>query len=451
MLKKNDIIELEITGYTTDGYGVGHYESMAIFVPFTAKGDVLSVRILKTKKTYAYGKIEEIKIKSEDRVPADCEAFTKCGGCVFRHINYESEAQLKKERVEETLKRIGHLDVKVDEIISAENPCRYRNKAQYPVGEKDGLKIGFFATHSHRIVECNDCKLQPEFFKDISDEIRSWIIENKISIYDELTHRGLLRHVYIRYGEITDEIMVCLVINGHKLPQSEKLINALEKFENIKSVVLNINTEKSNVILGKEIKVLSGRGYIEDVLCGLKFRLSPLSFYQVNRNQAEKLYEKAAEYADLKEDEILFDLYCGTGTIGLTMAKKVKKLIGVEIVEAAIEDAKINAQVNGIDNAEFYCADAAELAEDLLKKNIKPDVIIVDPPRKGCSQSLLDTIEKLNPERIVYVSCDPATLARDCKELDARNYKIEKATAVDMFPRTSHVESVVLLKQNKEV
>jgi len=449
MLKKNDIIELEITGYTTDGYGVGHYDSMAIFVPFTAKGDVLSVRILKTKKTYAYGKIEEIKNKSEDRIPSDCEAFTKCGGCIFRHINYESEAKLKKERVEETLKRIGHLDVKVDEIIAAENPCRYRNKAQYPVGEKDGLKIGFFATHSHRIVECDDCKLQPDFFKEISDVIREWIVDNKISIYDEITHKGLLRHIYIRYGEVTNEIMVCLVINGHRLPHSDELINALEKFENIKSIVLNINTEKSNVILGKEIKVLSGRGYIEDVLCGLKFRLSPLSFYQVNRNQAEKLYAKAAEYADLKEDEILFDLYCGTGTIGLTMADKVKKLIGVEIVEAAIEDAKINAEVNGIENAEFYCADAAELAEELLKKNIKPDVIIVDPPRKGCSADLLDTIEKLSPKRIVYVSCDPATLARDCKELDERNYKIKKVTAVDMFPRTAHVETVVLLSQRR--
>ena len=447
MLNKNDIIDLTVTGYSTEGYGVGKYDTMAVFVPFTAIGDKLKVRILKNKKTYAYGKIEEIIEPSNDRIENDCKAFTKCGGCSFRHISYECEAKLKEQRVIDAFKRIAHIDIEPEKILSAENACRYRNKAQYPVGKDDKVKLGFFAPHSHRIVEAADCKLQPECFEEILNTVRNWIEKNNISVYNEETHSGLIRHIYLREGRKTGEILFCLVINGRKIPKENELINALEKFENIKSIMLNINTKDTNVILSDKFVNLKGDGYIEDILCGLKFRISPLSFYQVNAHQAQRLYEKAAEFADLKGDEILLDLYCGTGTIGLTMAHKVKSLIGVEIVEDAIKDAKINARLNGINNARFICADASKAAQKLFDEGIKPDVIVIDPPRKGCSKDVLETINNFNPERIVYVSCDPATLARDCRILTDLGYTVKKVCPCDMFPRTAHVETVVQLSR----
>ncbi len=450
-LKKNQDIEIEITGITTEGSGVGHYDGIAVFVPNTATGDVINCHIIKTKKNYAIGKINHILKAAKSRIAPDCEVYSRCGGCVFRHINYTAECEMKKQRVIDAFARLGHIEITPEEIIKSGRENRYRNKAQYPVRLENGkLSIGFFAQNSHRVIDCDDCMLQPKEFGKIVSAFRKWIEKNNISVYNEETHKGLLRHIYIRKAFETNQVMVCAVINGHNLPKKDDLIVSLLRCtDNIASITVNENTNDSNVILGKKCYTLWGSDYIEDVLCGIKVRISPLSFYQINRDQAEKLYYKAAEYAELTENDTLLDLYCGAGTIGLSMAKKVKNLIGVEIIPEAIEDAKINAEINGIDNAEFICGDAPEAAKILADRGIKPDVIIVDPPRKGCAPELLDTIDRMNPDRLVYISCDPATLARDCAILKEKGYKVQKVTPVDMFPKTSHVETVVLLSQRR--
>lgn len=445
-LNKNQDIELYIEGFTSEGSGVGHFDGMAVFVSGAAAGDKALVHIIKVKKTYAIGKAVKILKPSKSRIAPDCDAFPSCGGCAFRHISYSAELEMKKQKVESAFQRLGGIDKKVDEIIGGDI-TEYRNKAEYPVGFDKKLNIGFYALHTHRIVDCECCILQPAVFSEIVKTVRKWIIEFGISVYNTEKNRGLLRHIYIRQGAVTKEIMVCLVANGENVPKTDILIERLRNIENIKSIVLNINTENTNVILGNECKTLWGEDYIYDVLCGVKIRLSPLSFYQVNHGQAEKLYAKAKEYAGLTGNEILLDMYCGAGTIGLSMADKCKELIGVEIVKPAVEDAKINAQMNGINNATFYCADASNAAEMFKNKGIKPDVIVVDPPRKGCDSSLIETICKMSPERVVYVSCDPATLARDCKLFEGLGYKVEKLTAVDLFPRTVHVENVVLMSK----
>lgn len=451
-LTKNQDIELTITGITTEGSGVGHYDGIAVFVPNTAINDVIECHIIKTKKNYAIGKIKNIIKASKDRIIPDCGVFSKCGGCAFRHIDYQAECKIKEQRVSDAFLRIGHLNVKPEPMLGAENTDRYRNKAQFPVRQdKNGIHIGFFAPNSHRVIDCKDCLLQPWEFSKILKVFENWIKKYNITVYSEETHKGLLRHIYIRKAFGTNQIMVCSVINGHNLPKKDELISELLKIsDNIMSIALNENTNDSNVILGKVTKTLWGKDFIEDILCGIKVRISPLSFYQVNRQQAEVLYKKAAEYANLNKSETLLDLYCGAGTIGLSMAKNAKKVIGVEIIPEAVEDAKINAEINGIDNAEFICGDAPEAARILKERNIKPDVIIVDPPRKGCAEDLLETINQMNPKRLVYVSCDPATLARDCKILNEKGYVIQKATPVDMFPRTSHVETVVLMSKTEK-
>ncbi len=446
-LKKNQDIEIEITGITTEGSGVGHYDGIAVFVPNTATGDVINCHIIKTKKNYAIGKINHILKAAEARIIPDCDVFARCGGCVFRHINYTAECEMKKQRVIDAFERLGHIEISPEEIIKSGRENRYRNKAQYPVRLENGkISIGFFAQNSHRVIDCNDCLLQPKEFGKIVSAFRKWIEKNNITVYNEETHKGLLRHIYIRKAFETNQVMVCAVINGHNLPKKDDLIVSLLKCtDNIASITVNENTNDSNVILGKKCYTIWGNDFIEDILCGVKVRISPLSFYQINRDQAEKLYNKAFEYAKLSENDTLLDLYCGAGTIGLSMAKKVKKLIGVEIIPEAIEDAKINAELNGIENAEFICGDAPEAAKILADRGIKPDVIIVDPPRKGCAPELLDTIEKMDPDRLVYISCDPATLARDCAILKEKGYEVQKVTPVDMFPKTSHVETVVKL------
>lgn len=446
-LKKNQDIKLNISGITAEGSGVGHYDGIAVFVPNTAVGDEIECHIIKTKKNYAVGKIQSILKASKDRIIPDCEVFSRCGGCVFRHINYSAECEMKKQRVADAMHRIGHLDAEPDSIIKSGSTSRYRNKAQYPVRTENGkINIGFFAPNSHRVIDCDDCMLQPKEFSRIIAAFRKWIDKNNITVYNEENHKGLLRHIYLRKAFKTNQIMVCAVINGHNLPKQDSLIISLIKeCDNIASIVVNENTNDSNVILGTKCKTIWGENYIEDILCGIKVRISPLSFYQVNREQAENLYNKAAEFASVSENDTLIDLYCGAGTIGLSMADKVKKLIGVEIVPEAVEDAKINARINGITNAEFICGDAPKAAEILQERGIKPDVIIIDPPRKGCAPELLDTIAKMNPDRLVYVSCDPATLARDCAVLQEKNYIIKKITAADMFPGTAHVETVALL------
>lgn len=451
-LTKNQDIMLDITGITAEGSGVGHYDGVAVFVANTAVGDRVECHIIKTKKNYAVGKIKSIVNASADRIAPDCPVFSKCGGCTFRHLAYAAECDLKKQRVADCFNRIGHLDIEPDSVLKSGSINRYRNKAQYPVRYENGkLSIGFFAPNSHRVINCRDCLLQPKEFSNILMVFEKWITENHITVYNEETHKGLLRHIYIRKAFATNQIMVCAVINGHNLPkQDDLIISLLKTCDNITSIAVNENTNDSNVILGKKCRTVWGCDYIEDILCGVKVRISPLSFYQVNREQAELLYKKAAEYAAVTKNDTLLDLYCGAGTIGLSMAGRVKKLIGVEIIPEAIEDANINAAINGITNAEFICGDAPKAAAILKERGITPDVIIVDPPRKGCAPELLETIAQMNPDRLVYVSCDPATLARDCAILKTKGYEIKQATAVDMFPRTAHVETVVLMSRVKE-
>ena len=444
-MQKNDEIEIEITDMTDEGSGIGRFQGMAVFVPCTAVGDKALVRLLKVKKTYAYAKLLKIIVPSPDRTENDCPAFPRCGGCVYRHISYSAELKIKYSRVYEAVKRIGGVDLKPREIIKSDSPDRYRNKAQYPVAE-DGA-LGFYSFHSHRIAPLNGCALQPEIFDKIAAVITDWVRENGVSVYNEQSHRGLLRHIYIRLAEKTGEIMVVAVVNGEKLPFADDLINRLLSVcgENLKSVQLNINREKTNVILGDKCKVLYGGEYITDILCGVKLRLSPLSFYQVNRATAEKLYKKAAEYA-APDGKVILDLYCGAGSIGLSMAKHARQIIGAEIVPEAVNDARFNADLNGIENAEFICADAAKAAKELSERGISPDAVILDPPRKGCSTELIGTVaESFRPERVVYVSCDPATLARDIKLFSEKGYSLIEYTPVDMFPRTAHVECCALL------
>ena len=452
-IKKNDVINLKITSATAEGSGVGKtQDGIAVFVPLSAVGDELEVRILKTKKTYAFGKIERIIKPSDSRIQSDCAEFSKCGGCVWRHISYEAECELKRQKVIDAVTRIGGVSNAVfAPIIACDSINRYRNKAQLPIGrDKNGnVQIGFYAFHSHRIIDCRDCALQPEIFSRVIELTREFIEITDADIYDEQTGKGRLRHLYIRMGEITGELMVCYVVNGNVLKQEDLLIKMLrDNLPNLRSVIINSNREKTNVILGSKNRTAYGSDYITDELCGLKFKISPFSFWQVNRRQAEKLYNKAKEYANLKSDEILLDLYCGTGTIGLTMAKYCKALIGVEIVEDAIKDAEENAVVNGIENARFICADAPKAAEKLKNEGLKPDVIILDPPRKGCGEELVNTIFKMAPDRVVYVSCDPATLARDLKYFTQGNYSVKEITPCDMFSRTAHIESVCLITKN---
>lgn len=449
-LSKNDDIKLNIDALTSEGSGIGRFDGFAVFVRGVVPGDEIVAHIIKCSKNYAIGIVKDIIKPSKFRVESDCPVSSKCGGCSFRNVSYEEELRYKKDRVQDALERIGKLDVKVEEILGADNCSHYRNKAQYPVSICDGeLFAGFYAYKSHRIICNDDCALQPKEFKDGLEAFKIWTEKAEVTSYDENTGKGLLRHIYFRKGFATGDIMACAVINGNSIPESELLVSLLrEKLAGLKSVVININRENSNVILGKECKTVWGDDYISDKLLGKTFVISPNSFYQVNHDQCEKLYTKAREYANLSKDETLLDLYCGVGTIGLTMAEDVKRLIGVEIISQAVENAKINAKLNNTDNAEFICADAPTAAKKLEKEGIKADVIILDPPRKGCDGSLFDTVCQMNPKRIVYVSCDSSTLARDLKILDEKGYKTKKVCAVDMFPRTPHVEAVALIEKN---
>lgn len=446
MVNKNDEFNLKITGYTSEGGGVGKYEGQAIFVENTAVGDEILCHIIKAKKTYAIGKVIKIIKPAKVRIEPECEVFKMCGGCSFAHIKYDEELKSKEQKVKDAFERIGGLSPEFAPIIPSPETVRYRNKAQYPVKRENGiLNIGFYAKKSHRVIDGGDCLLQPVEFTEIIEIFRKWINNNNITVYSETTNKGLLRHIYLRKAFATDEIMVCAVINGKTLPEAEQLLEQLKAINGFKTLVVNINRENTNVVLGNECYSVYGDGYITDILCGVKIKISPLSFYQVNRNGAERLYTKAAEYASLTGDEDILDLYCGTGTIGLSMADKVKSVIGVEIIPEAIEDARVNAELNNIKNARFICGDASEAAEKLKNEGITPQVIILDPPRKGCAEDLLKTVAQIHPQKIVYVSCDPATLARDCARLLNLGYEVKEVTPVDMFPRTNHVESVALL------
>ncbi len=488
--RKNDIINVDILNMGNDGEGIGRFDGYTLFVKGALPGEKVRVKVLKTKKHYGYAKLLEVLKPSGERVKPVCPVFEKCGGCSLQHYSYAGQLRYKEEKVRDCLERIGGFrvalpdeevengegDIVIMEPISGmDEPYHYRNKAQFPVGEDKSGEIisGFYAGHSHQIIPNMDCAIQHECNRVILETILDFMKEYHIPPYDEVEHKGLVRHVLTRVGVKTGEIMVCLVLNGANLPEAEQLIKRLLEidFENdfsktkeitekesehswkIKSICMNKNTEKTNAILGKELSVLYGERYIEDDIGDIKFRISPLSFYQVNPAQTEKLYSTALEYADLKGGEVVWDLYCGIGTISLFLAGKAGKVCGVEIVPQAIEDAKENAVLNGIENTEFFCGAAEEVVPKIYEESdgaLEAEVVVLDPPRKGCDEKLLETVLKMEPEKIVYVSCDPATLARDLKYLCERGYALKKVRPFEMFCFSGHVETAVLLIRKEQ-
>ena len=453
MLKKNDDITLEITDVTAEGNGVGRYEGIAVFVPSTAVGDVINCRVVKVNKSFCYGIVTGFEKKSLHRTDDSCTVSKTCGGCCFRHFTYEEECRLKDKFVRDSFERIGKLEPVFEPFMGCEKISHYRNKAQYPVGLQEGKAVcGFYAKRSHRICPHTDCDLQPKVFAEIVDTVMNYVNSNGIQPYDEQTGSGLLRHIYLRRGEHSGEIMLCFVVTDlRKTKCFDKLISDVTaRFADIKSVVFNENPASTNVILGKKTVTARGSNIIMDTMCTNKVTISPQSFYQVNTLQAERLYEAAREYAQLDENSVLLDLYCGAGTIGLSMCKGIKKLIGVEIIPQAIENAKLNARLNGADNTEFICGDAGKIAQILYERGERPSVIIADPARKGCDRQSLEYMAKIQPERIVMISCNHATAARDCAILGQLGYKTEKVRGVDMFPRTGHVECVCLMTRVKD-
>lgn len=448
MLKKNDDIQLDIQSVTSEGSAVGRYDGMAVFVRGAVPGDTIIAHIIKVSKRYAVATLKELLVESCSRIVSDCHVSSGCGGCSFRNMTYDRELIYKHDRVVDAVTRIGHLDVPVADVIGADDIDRYRNKAQYPVSIADGqLTVGFYAYKSHRIIPCSDCRLQPVEFEACIDAFSQWVRSANVDSYDENTGRGLLRHIYLRKAFGTGQIMACAVVNATTVPQQDLLVELLTAVPGVASVCININTRPGNVVLGKTTVTVWGSESITDTLLGKKFLISPNSFYQVNHNQCEKLYAKVLDYAGLTGTQTVIDLYCGAGTIGLCIAHKAKRIIGVEIIPQAIENAKINANINNIDNAEFFCGDAFDLALSLENRGISPDVVILDPPRKGCQKELFDVISRMSPHRIVYVSCDSATLARDLAVLHTKGYITREITPVDMFPRTPHVEAVALVER----
>ena len=513
MLKVGQIEQVEITGYSSEGMGVCRIEGCAVFVPNAIRGEVCDVRVTHVSRNSAHGKIERIHTRSPHRIPRACPDAKLCGGCQLHHMDYEEELSFKAQKVADALTRLGGvqslpLEGKVaapkaltDEVASDEAArsaapaiCRpnsvpitgaadiggYRNKAQYPLAVKNGKPVaGFYKNRTHEVVPIRRCAILPEVFDQVKDVVLRWAEEDRVSVYDEATGQGLLRHIYVRRGAVSGQVMVCIVANGDRLPRENRLIHALRReIPGLASVILSVNRKNTNVVLGDEFRTLWGRDWIEDELCGFTFRLSPRSFYQVNHDQAQRLYEKAVELADLHGTETVLDLYCGTGTITLALSRKAGKAVGVEVVPEAIADAKENAARNGVTNVEFFCADASEAAARLcadlpvgadahigpqrpdlyaakgdggdgffasLRMTGRPDVIVVDPPRKGLAPEVVDAMVQMAPARIVYVSCDPATLARDVKLLTQHGYALTHAEAFDLFPRTFHVETVVLM------
>ncbi len=448
MLIKNEIYETLITDYTAEGQGVAHIDGCAVFVPNAIAGEKVRVRIEVAKKNWAAGKIVEILEKSPHRVNRECPISAKCGGCDFWHMDYREETRLKAERVRQCLNRIGGESLETLPILDAPTCYGYRNKAQYPVARKNGRVYGgFFRAGTHEVVENQRCLILPGDTDKVKEIVIDYVNQFKITAYDETTHKGLLRHIYVRRGAVSGQMLVCLVVNGNRIPRPEALIRRLEKVPGFTSLVLSVNTKKGNAILGDEFITLYGPGYIEDTLCGLNFRLSPRSFYQVNHHQAQRLYEAAISQAGITKADTVLDLYCGVGTITLAMAGAAGKVIGVEVIPQAVEDARDNARRNGIENAEFFCGDAGAAALELEKNGIRADVAVVDPPRKGLNADTIEALARMSPRRIVYVSCDPATLARDVALLKERGYALQNALAADLFPRCAHVESIVCLSK----
>ncbi|MFT4104851.1 MAG: 23S rRNA (uracil(1939)-C(5))-methyltransferase RlmD [Lacrimispora sp.] len=448
--KKNDIIETLIEDISETGEGIGKTDGFTWFIKDTVIGDKVEAKVMKTKKSYGFAKLERIITPSPARIEPRCPVARQCGGCQLQAMSYEEQLKYKERKIYNNLTRIGGFkDIPMLPIMGMDEPWRYRNKAQFPWGlDKEGNIIaGFYAGRSHTIIGCDDCLLGVEENRDVLQRIKSHMEKHGLTPYDEASHKGLIRHTLIRKGFKTGEIMVCQVINGKNLPHKDELVESLLEIPGMTSISLNINTEQTNVILGNKVENLYGPGYITDYIGKVKYRISPLSFYQVNPVQTEKLYGTALEYAGLTGGEVVWDLYCGIGTISLFLAQKAKKVYGVEIVPQAIDDARENAKLNGIENVEFFVGKAEEVLPEQFEKNhVYADVIVVDPPRKGCDEVCLETIVKMAPERVVYVSCDSATLARDMRYLADRGYEAVKVRGCDMFGWSSHVECVVLMQ-----
>ena len=451
--RKNDLVTLEIEDCGIDGEGIGKADGFTVFVKDAVIGDTVTAKIIKAKKNYGYGRLMEVLKPSPYRVEPKCEFARQCGGCQLQALSYDQQLVFKTNKVKGHLERIGGFtDIPMEPIIGMDELFHYRNKAQFPVGRNKEGKIvtGFYAGRTHNIIENRDCALGVAENKEVLDRVIAHMEKYGIEPYNEATGKGLVRHVLIRYGYFTKEVMVCLILNGNKLPKEEQLVKSLCEIPGMTSITINVNKKHSNVILGEEIRLLWGQEYITDRIGDISYQISPLSFYQVNPMQTQKLYAKALEYADLHGQETVWDLYCGIGTISLFLAQKAKFVRGVEIVPAAIENAKENAKLNGLENTEFFVGKAEEVLPREYKKNgVYADVIVVDPPRKGCDETLLETMVEMNPERIVYVSCDSATLARDLKYLCERGYELRKVCPVDQFGMTVHIETVVLLSHKK--
>ena len=448
MLIKNQIYETEITDYTSEGQGVAKIEGCAVFVPNAIVGEKCTVRIEKVGKTWAAGKMVQIIERSPHRINRACPVAKLCGGCDFHHMDYEEECRLKAERVRTCLNRLGGQNLESVPIHGAPTTTGYRNKAQYPVSvEKNRAFAGFFKAGTHQVIENKRCLILPEESDQVKDAVIDYMNQYRVSVYDETTGKGLVRHIYVRQGAVSRQVLVCIVANGRKLPRVPELLERLKKIPGFTTLVLSVNTKAGNAVLGDEFITLYGPGYIEDTLCGLSFRLSPRSFYQVNHHQAQELYNAAISAAGITKGDTVLDLYCGVGTITLAMSRAAGKVIGVEVIPQAVEDAKQNAIRNGVTNAEFICADAGEAALELERKGVKADVVVVDPPRKGLNAEAIEAIDRFSPRRLVYVSCDPATLARDVALLEQRGFKLQNAQAFDLFPRCAHVESVICMER----
>ena len=446
-LAKNQEHTVTIEGYGEGGMGVARIDGRVVFVHGALRGEKCRVLILKTLKSVAFAKVLEVLEPSSERITPDCPYFPRCGGCTYRHIRYEEELRLKRQRVQDNLSRIGGSDVTVEEILGAQDTLRYRNKAQYPVS-KDGA-VGFYRARTHEVIECEHCLLVRPEADAAAEALREYMQSCRVAGYDEKTGRGLIRHLYVR-SNAAGESLICVLVNGDKLPKEDRLVALLrDACPKCTGIVLGTNTKKGNVILGNRYRTLWGSDRLEDTLCGKTFRLSVPSFYQVNRVQAERLYAKAIEFAGLTGQETVLDLYCGAGTITLALSDHAKKVLGAEIVPEAIDDARENAARNGVKNAEFFCGDASDVAKKLARENLRPDVITVDPPRKGLAADVVESIAAMQPQRVVYVSCDSATMARDVKRLADLGYTARRACAVDMFPRADHVETVVLLSKGE--
>ena len=446
-LAKNQEHTVTIEGYGEGGMGVARIDGRVVFVHGALRGEKCRVLILKTLKSVAFAKVLEVIEPSSERMESDCPYFPRCGGCTYRHIRYEEELRLKRQRVQDNLSRIGGSDVTVEEILGAQDTLRYRNKAQYPVS-KDGA-VGFYRARTHEVIECEHCLLVRPEADAAAEALREYMQSCRVAGYDEKTGRGLIRHLYVR-SNAAGESLICVLVNGDKLPKEDRLVALLrDACTKCTGIVLGTNTKKGNVILGDRYRTLWGSDRLEDTLCGKTFRLSVPSFYQVNRVQAERLYAKAIEFAGLTGQETVLDLYCGAGTITLALSDHAKKVLGAEIVPEAIDDARENAARNGVKNAEFFCGDASDVAKKLARENLRPDVITVDPPRKGLAADVVESIAEMQPGRVVYVSCDSATMARDVKRLADLGYTAQRACAVDMFPRADHIETVCQLVLRK--